>query len=188
MNSKFFDMADFEKLFALRNHVLVQFAPWKRHIWHFLGFLKSMVWNWKFHYVPVFELKKIQRVRFWFKNFTTRQTLDWKSYNPLDFELKIFRLVSFWKIVCNQKSRFSSCYFVKTTYFTFFVLCEKHGFELKISLRASFWIEENTIFTFFCAFWKAWFWIEMFITCQILNWKKYNASDFDLKILQRVRL
>ena len=34
---------------------------------------------------------------------------------------------------------------------------------------------------------EAGFWFENFITCQIFIWGKYNASDFDLKNLQRVR-
>ena len=35
--------------------------------------------------------------------------------------------------------------------------------------------------------WKSWFWIKIFSTRQILNWKFYDASDFELKFLQRVR-
>ena len=46
---------------------------------------------------------------------------------------------------------------------------------------------KRLFFYIFCAFLKAWFWIKNFVTCQILNWKKYNASDFDLINLQRVR-
>ena len=98
--------------------------------------------NWKFYNVSIFEFKKIQRVRFWFKRFTTRQILDWKKYNALDFELKHFRHVGFWKNVCMQQITF-----------WFF------------SLR------ENNIFCTFRAFWKASFWIENFNTCQILKWK-----------------
>ena len=66
--------------------------------------------------------------------------------------------LDFEKIFAFKKSRFGSFYSVKTTYLAFLVL-----------------------------FYKAWFCIENFITCQILNWKKYNASDFDLKELERVR-
>ena len=71
----------------------------------FCAFLKSMVLNWKFNYVSDFELKKynasdfktkfLQRVRFWFKNFTTRQKLDLKFYNVLDLKLKILQRVKF---------------------------------------------------------------------------------------------
>ena len=68
-----------------KNHVLVQFTPWKRHILLFSCFFKSMILNWKFHYVSDFELKKynssdfdlkkIQRVRYWLEKNTTRQIL-----------------------------------------------------------------------------------------------------------------
>ena len=53
-----------------------------------------------------FELKILQRVRFWnkkkqgvrflFKSFTTRQILDWKKYNASDFDLKVLQRVRFW--------------------------------------------------------------------------------------------
>ena len=96
------------------------------------------------------------------------QVLDWKKYNALDFELKIFRLVRIWKIVCTQKSCFSSFYSVKTTYFVFLCFLKKHDFESKISLCVRFSIEKNT-------------------SNQIFKQIFYNASDFEWKILQRVR-
>ena len=79
---------------------------------------------------------------------TTLQILGWKNYNELDNDLKVFQEVRFWKNICTQKSRFVSFYSMKTTYFTFFVL-----------------------------FKNAWFRIEIFITCQTLIWKRYNAAD-----------
>ena len=96
-----------------------------------------------------FEMKILQRVKNWFKCFTTRQILDWKKIQ-LAFEMKIFWHVRFWKMFQFKKSRFGSFCSVKTTYFAFFVL-QKHDFEVKILL------------------------------CQILNWEKYNAPDFEFK-------
>ena len=61
-----------------------------------------------------------------------------------------------------KKSRYGSFYSVKTTYLAFLCFFKKHDFVMKISLRVRFWIEKNT-------------------KRQILNWKKDNASDFDLK-------
>ena len=63
----------------------------------------------------------------------------------------------FKKKICIKKSRFGSFYSVKTTYFEFFV-----------------------------RFGKIWIWFENFITCQILNWEKYNASDSEFEKIQRV--
>ena len=40
---------------------------------------------------------------------------------------------------------------------------------------------KTTLFAFFVLFWQAWFCIDYFNTCKILNWKKYNASVLDLK-------
>ena len=44
-----------------------------------------------------------------------------------------------------------------------------------------FWLRENDIFCIFRVFLKSMNRIEKFITCQILNRKKYNASDFELQ-------
>ena len=56
----------------------------------------------------------------------------------------------------------------KATYFAFFVLFKKYDFELNLSQRVRFWTE-------------------VFTTRQILDWKKYNALDFELKIFRHVR-
>ena len=72
------------------------------------------------------------------------------------------------KFVAFKKSRFGSFYTVKTTYFAVFVLFKKHDFVLKISLHVRLSVEKYT-------------------TRQILTGNKYNASDFDLKKIQRVR-
>ena len=55
----------------------------------------------------------------------------------------------------------------------------------------SFYSVKTTYFAVFGLFWKAWFWIENLFTWQIVNWKnptrqilnlkKYNASDFEFK-------
>ena len=58
----------------------------------------------------------------------------------------------FEKMFAPEKSRFGSFHTVKTTYSPFCV-----------------------------SFYKAWIRIEKFITCQFLNWKKYNASDSELQ-------
>ena len=65
---------------------------------------EKQILNKKFSSMSDFKIKKIQRVRFWFKSFTTRQTLDCKKYNALDFDIKFFRLVIFLKNVCIQKT------------------------------------------------------------------------------------
>ena len=72
-----------------------------------LKFSNASDFELKFSNESDFETKFTQRVRFWFKGFTTRQILDWAKYNALDFESKIFRHVKFWKNVCIQKITFS---------------------------------------------------------------------------------
>ena len=49
----------------------------------------------KFQVLLVFELKILQRVRFWMNFFTTRQILMQKFHNASDFELKVLRRVIF---------------------------------------------------------------------------------------------
>ena len=110
-----------------------------------------------------FELKFSQRLRFWFEVFTTRQIMDWKKCNALDFEFIIFRYVRLWNCLHPQKSRFGSFDSLKMTYFAIFVFFKQHLFELKFSLRDRLWIEKNT-------------------TPYILNLRKGNASDLELKI------
>ena len=50
-----------------------------------------------------------------------------------------------------------------------------------------FYSVKTTKIAFLMLFQKAWIWMEILITCQISNWKKYNASDFELTFLQGVR-
>ena len=106
---------------------------------------------------PVFEAIFLKRVRFWLKSLTTRPILDWKK-NALYFEFKFFKKSVFGKMFACKKSRFGSFYSVKLTYFAFFVI-----------------------------FYKSWFWVECFITCQILTWKKYNASDYKFTLHRSCR-
>ena len=64
-----------KKKFSSKYHVLAHFTPWKRHIWHFLFFLRSMILNWKHYNASHSELIEKQCVRFWIENFKTRQNL-----------------------------------------------------------------------------------------------------------------
>ena len=59
-----------KKCFHPKNHVLVQFTPWKRDISHFWCCFKSMILKWNFS----------KRVTFQFKGSTARQIWDWKKY------------------------------------------------------------------------------------------------------------
>ena len=44
----------------------------------------------KFQNLTDFDFKILQRVRFWIKNFTTRQIFNRKNYNASDFDEKYF--------------------------------------------------------------------------------------------------
>ena len=52
---------------------------WEK-LFNFLCFFKSMILSWKLHYVSDFELKKLQRVRFWIKKLKTCQISNWKFF------------------------------------------------------------------------------------------------------------
>ena len=119
----------------------------------FCSFLKRNSLNQNLHNLSDFEWKKI----------TTRENLNWNFCNASDFDIKFnigidlemenFRDVWLRKITCIQKITF-----------WFFLLCE------------------NDILCIFCfVLKKAWFWNENFTTCEISNWEKYNATEFELK-------
>ena len=95
------------------------------------------------------EIKKLHRVRFWFKSFTKRQILDWKNYNALDFELKFFDVWDFEKMSA-----------IKSQFLALFTP----------------W---RDIISVFRAFPKSWSWIENLIACWVSKSKKNNASDFE---------
>ena len=126
------------------------------------------------------EKNLLKLVRFWSKNFTTRQILIWifynasdiglkEKYNALYFEKNFFSTCQILKNVCIQKITFWSFLLRENDIFCIFrSFFKKLDFELKFSVRDRFWIQKNP-------------------TRQILVLKKYNASDFELKKIQRVR-
>ena len=69
----------------------------------------------------IFRLKFLHGVRIWTKTFTTFQSLNWRISNRLRNWKKAFK----W-------SRFVILYIVKTTYFRFLCIFEKHDFNLRI--------------------------------------------------------
>ena len=101
--------------------------------------------KYKFIQRVISQNEKKQRVKFWFRSFTTRQILDWKKYNALDCELKIFWHARFWKNVCIQEITFGFFLLRENDILCIF-LCffKKHVFVTKISLPVRFWIEKNT--------------------------------------------
>ena len=125
------------------------------------------------------ELKKIQHFRFWNKIFTTSQILIWKFYSASVFGLKKIQRFKFWIKSFSTSQILKICSGLKNHVFVHFTPWErhifhflscfkKHDFELKNSLRVRFWIEKKT-------------------TRQILfEKKKYNASDFEIKIFRLV--
>ena len=62
----------------------------------FRAFSKSMFLNWKFHYVPDFDLKKVQGVRLWVKTSTNCKILKQTIKHASAFDLKISQRASFW--------------------------------------------------------------------------------------------
>ena len=93
---KFFDMLDFEKNVCIQKITFWFFLLRENGIFrNFLAFSKSKLLNWKFHYVSEFELKKIQRVRFWVKPLTTCQILNELLEHASDFECDNLQRVRF---------------------------------------------------------------------------------------------
>ena len=87
----------------------------------------------KFQKLTDFELKILQRVRFWIKIFTTRQIFNQNIYNASDFDEKYFfkkhdfeeknilKKQILIKFLRTKKSRFDSFYPVKWANFAFYV-------------------------------------------------------------------
>ena len=69
----------------------------------------------------IFCLKFLHGVRIWTETFTTFQSLNWRISNRLRNWKKAFKC-----------SRFVLLYIVKTTYFRFLCIFEKHDFNLRI--------------------------------------------------------
>ena len=97
-----------------------------------------MILEWNFYNASDFELKILQRVRFWIKFFTTRQFLKKNNFlKSMFLKKKLFlkstilkkKLLFFWKKFSNfflkkiahKKSRFVSFYPVKCAMFAFYV-------------------------------------------------------------------
>ena len=119
---------------------------------------KNQISEKEFWTLSDFELKISQRVRFWFEVCTTRQIWDWKNCNALDFELEIFRHVRFWKMFASKRTTF------------WFIL-----------------LSENDIVGTFRAFLKRMIFNWNFVYVTDFELKKYNASYFEFRKIQRVR-
>ena len=65
-------------MLTLTEDIIIQSEPEKQD--------KNQISERKFQNLSDFELKFLQRVRFWIKIFTTRQILNWNFYNASDFE------------------------------------------------------------------------------------------------------
>ena len=92
-----------------------------------------------------------------------------------------FRDVGFEKSLHTKESRFL-LYSVNTTTFAFLVILIRSyfwknsyytsDFGMKRIQRVKVWVKRKQ---------RVRFWLESFTTCQILNWKFYKVSDFELK-------
>ena len=113
------------------------------------------------------------------KKFHKVSDFDWKVWNAWVFELKVLQHVTFWIKKFLTSHIFRKNFALKKTFwlfslpendifFHFSCFFNKHEFIFKFLLPVRFWIERN-------------------ITHPNLNLKKYNASDFPLGKLQRVR-
>ena len=83
-NKTFLTCHIFEKMFASKKSPFGSFYSMKRHILqvlHFRAFQKSMVFNWRTHYLSDFELKKHFASDFEFEKNTKRHSLNWKKNN-----------------------------------------------------------------------------------------------------------
>ena len=100
--------------------------------------------------------------------FLMRQVLNYNFFNASDFELEILQRLRIWKEI------FSTIWVLKRNAF-------------KISSFGSIYSAKFTFFSSFVLFQKEWFWIKIFTRCQIMNWNKDNALDFESKIFWTVR-
>ena len=90
--------------------IIIQSEPEKKD--------KNQILEKKFQNLPSFELKILQRIRFWIKNFTTRQIFNENIYNASDFEEK-----------CFLKSMILKKKFLKKHDFVEKFIFNKHDFE-----------------------------------------------------------
>ena len=105
----------------------------------------------KFQNLTDFELKILQRVRFWIKNFTTRQIFSQNIYNASDFDERFFL-----KSMIVKKKIFLKSTILKQKKFLKSLTLNKKLFLKSMILNKKF-------------LWKDWFSIKFLSSCQILN-------------------
>ena len=128
-----------------------------------------------------YEMKVSLRIRFEMKIFFSGQILTYKLYNLPDLEFKILQYVTFW-IYLLKPVRF--CIEKKQHVRFWYGYIPTSSFSETIALKShvlSFQSMKTTFFCSFRAFLEQMFWEENFTTCQILNWKENNASNFETK-------
>ena len=118
-------------------------------------FYNVPVLNQIFEQASDFELKILQRVRYWITFLNMRDFLNWIFYKPSDFGLKNFHRVMFWiknfssRQILNKPLQ-SKCHVLVLfnpwkRHLLHFLWCfKKHNFELKLLLRVRIRIEKNT--------------------------------------------
>ena len=127
-----------------------------------------------------FRFGKLQCIRIWNEIFFTCQIFFWKK-NASDSEFEIFEMSDL-ENVCIQKitlPSFTTCIrqLLRFSCFSFDHISEKNSyytsdFEMKRIQRVKVWVKRKQ---------RVRFRLESFTSCQILNWKFYKVSDFELK-------
>ena len=131
-------------------------------------FTRPHILIWSFYNASDFELKKIQRLRFWNETLSTCQ---------------IF------KNICIQINDVSFLFTPWKRHFLIFsCFSKKNDFELKFSSRGRFWIEKNTMrqnlsIKEYIASYSV---LEKYNSSDLES-EKYNAWDFESRKIQRVR-
>ena len=142
------------------------------------------------------------RKRLWIDNFSTCQFLNWKFIVPEDIENKTFRIIIiqrktiFWKIkfwvqFLRKRISLKNSYVKKiiltqfapqmATDFSLFLLISKSTIlkqflSLKISVRNEVLLKKKSDYE-----------ANFFLGTEILNWKFFNKSDFELSFFRRGR-
>ena len=126
-----------------------------------------------------FERNFLQRVSFWVYKITSRLTLNYKFYDASIFELKTLQHVDFWlKRFTTIRKRRKFCFQKITS--QLLLLCRIDSFCIFVLFQIAWSWVLNII--------NCRLWMKHFPTRQVLNIKNYIATDFELKILQLVRL
>ena len=146
-------------------------------------FLEIEILNWKFFNKSDFELKTYRPGRYWKQRFSNNRISEKNYFRKNQVLNAIFEKQDFDGKITSKKIVLTQFAQQTTTNFSFFVLIWKgsilnRAFPLKVRFwNWIFWKKNQILKQIFS--YKTRVWMEIFTTCQTLNWNYFVLSGFE---------